>query len=155
MNEATVTFDRVFDIVRRSQRNRMPCTEFGFQAGDQKKYGIAAPGSPRIVAGMTVTAVLHRPGDWQTLLGWVDHETGEIVCRSAASEVGEIGALLFGGVWAYYLMGPHPIAAAVVLVVAICICVDGVIGMRRTITAKRLLDRARATLTARGSRFNT
>ena len=149
MNEVTVTFDRVFDIVRRSQRNRVPCTEFGFQAGDVKKYGIAAPGSPRIEAGMTVTAVLQRPGDWQTLLGWVNHETGEIACRSAASEVGGIVALIFGGVWAYYLARAHPIAAALVLVVAICICVGSVIGMRRAITARRLLDRAWTALTPR------
>lgn len=142
MNEVTVTFDRVFDIVRRSQRNRMPCTEFGFQAGAVRRYGIAAPGSPRIEAGMTVTAVLRRSGDWQTLLGWVDHSTGEIACRSAATDAGGIAALLIGGVWAYSLMAPHPIWATVVVVVAICVCVGSVIEMVRSVTARRLLDRA-------------
>jgi hypothetical protein len=149
MNEVTVTFDRVFDIVHRSPYNRVPFTGFGFQAGDVKKYAIEVPGSPRIEAGMTVTAVLLRPGDWRTLLGWVNHETGEIVCRSATSEMGGIGALILGGALACSLVERHPIAAIAVSVVAICLCTGSVTGMRRAIAAKRLLNKVRAALAPR------
>lgn len=146
MNKVIVTFDRVFDIVRRLMGSRMPCTEFGFQNGDTKKYGITAPGLPRIEAGMTVTAVLRRPDDWQTLIGWVDHETGEIACRSPMLEIGGFAALLIGAIWAHYLMDSHSIVAGLVLVLAISLCVGGVVRMREAMLARRFLRRIRATL---------
>jgi hypothetical protein len=43
------------------------------------QYGVTIPGSPRLEPGMTVTAFLKDGHDWQTLLGWIDHDTGEIV----------------------------------------------------------------------------
>ncbi|KWO61117.1 hypothetical protein WT98_30750 [Burkholderia territorii] len=30
---------------------------------------------------MTITAYLAEAGNWQTLIGWRDHESGEIVCK--------------------------------------------------------------------------
>jgi len=33
---------------------------------------------------MTVSALLEKSDDWQTLLGWVNHDNGEIVCWSRA-----------------------------------------------------------------------
>ena len=140
MNQVTVTFDRVFDIVRNSQRNRVSCTEFGFQAGELRKYGIAAPGSPRIEPGMTVTAVLQRPGDWQSLLGWVDHETGEVACKHMTSEFGGLVALLIGCGFAFTLLGAHPMFAGLVLIVAACFFVSSIVGIRNVIVAKRLLN---------------
>ncbi|KJK02303.1 hypothetical protein UB44_06680 [Burkholderiaceae bacterium 26] len=79
----TVRFDRVFGITKTSQ-NRMPVTLFGFQSGERIEYSAAAPGEPRIEAGMTVTAYLREPGNWQTLVAWRDHGSGEIVCEPEA-----------------------------------------------------------------------
>ena len=87
----TVRFDRVFGITKTSQ-NRMPVTLFGFQSGDHIEYSAAAPGEPRIEAGMTVTAYLKEPGNWQTVVAWRDHGSGKIVCES---EVGWV-LCLFG-----------------------------------------------------------
>ncbi|SEB13473.1 hypothetical protein [Variovorax sp. YR216] len=152
MNEITITFDRVFDIVRGSRRNRVPCTVFGFQSGDVEERSVAVPGSPRIEAGMTVTAVLERPGDWQTLLGWVNHETGEIACRPAGSNFGGIGAVVLGGLWAYHLVGTnHPLAAALVVVVSLAGFLGSIVAMRKAAGARRLLEAARATLAPRGA----
>ena len=98
---------------------------------------------------MTVTAVLARPGDWQTLLGWVNHETGDIACRSAASNIGGIGAMLLGGLLAYHLVGTNPIVAAFVIVISTCFCVAAVVGMRNAVGARRVLEATRAALAPR------
>ncbi|CAJ0716653.1 hypothetical protein LMG6871_01866 [Ralstonia edaphis] len=82
----TVRFDRVFGITKTSQ-DRMPVTLFGFQSGAHIEYSVAAPGEPRIEAGMTVTAYLREPGNWQTLVAWRDHASGEIVCEAEAGWV--------------------------------------------------------------------
>jgi hypothetical protein len=82
----TVRFDRVFGITKTSQ-NRMPVTLFGFQSGDHIEYSAAAPGEPHIEAGMTVTAYLREPGNWQTLVAWRDHSSGEIICEAEAGWV--------------------------------------------------------------------
>jgi len=36
---------------------------------------------------MTITAYLAEAGNWQTLVGWRDHESGEIVCESAGNSI--------------------------------------------------------------------
>ncbi|SCK21505.1 hypothetical protein VAR608DRAFT_1645 [Variovorax sp. HW608] len=154
MNAVTITFDRVFDIVHRSRRNRVLSTEFGFESADVKESGVAVPGAPRIEAGMTVTAVLERPGDWRTLLGWVNHGTGEIACRSAASSLGGIVAMLLGSLWASHLMSTRPLVAAFVIVVSILCCVGSVVGMRKAIRTRRLLEAARSTLASRDAGSN-
>lgn len=154
MNEVTITFDQVFEIVRDSRRNRAPCTEFGFQSGVVKEHGIAVPGSPQIEAGMTVTAVLERPGDWRTLLGWVNHETGEIACSRTPSNVGGIGAMALGTLLAYHLVGTNPILAAIVVVVSIACCVGAVVGTRKAIRSRRLLERVQMTFVRRDAGSN-
>lgn len=35
---------------------------------------------------MTITAFLEEAGNWQTLVGWLDHASGAIVCDSGAEE---------------------------------------------------------------------
>ena len=154
MNEITITFDQVFDVVHRSQRNRVLSTQFGFQSGDMKKVGVTVPGSPRIEAGMTVTALLERPGDWQSLLGWVNHETGEIACRRAASNIGGVGAIVLGSLLAYHLAGTQPCLAALVAVISIACCVGGIVGMRKAVRARRYLETARMTVAPRDAGSN-
>lgn len=76
----TVRLKRVFGVVQTSQ-NRRPITLFGFESASRKEYSVAAPGKPRIESGMTITAYLTEANNWETLIGWRDHETGEIVCQ--------------------------------------------------------------------------
>lgn len=148
MNEVTITFDRVFDIVPTSQRKRVVRTEFGFQAGDLKQERVAVPGSPRIEDGMTVTALLDRPGDWRSLLGWVNHETGEIACYRAGSSIAGIGPIVLGSFLAYHFAGTNPIFAALVFVISIGICIGSVVGMRKAAASRRLLEAVRMNLNA-------
>jgi hypothetical protein len=79
MQQVTVTFDDVFDIVNDQSRDRQPCTLFSFKARHVAEYGVAAPGRPQLANGMTVTALLGKPGNWQALEGWYNHDTGEII----------------------------------------------------------------------------
>jgi hypothetical protein len=154
MNTVTITFDRVFDIVHRSRRNRVLSTEFGFEARDVKASGVAVPGAPRIEAGMTVTAVLERPDNWRTLLGWVNHGTGEIACRSPVSSLGGIVAMVLGSLWASHLIGTRPLVATVVIVVSLVCFLGSVAGMRKAIRTRRLLEAARSTLAPRDAGSN-
>jgi cation transport ATPase len=83
LHQETVTFDRVFDIVRSGQGDdNEPSTLFSFQSGSRYEYGVAVPGEPEISDGMTVTVILGRAGNWQTLMGWVNHATGELTCKA-------------------------------------------------------------------------
>jgi hypothetical protein len=134
----TVTFDRVFDIVH-TTRNRVPCTEFGFEAGTLRKYAVAVPGMPKVEVGITITAVLKKSGDWQSLLGWVNHQTDEIACRSIFVEAGSFMAALIGSVWAFSLWGTHPIFSLLVLCVAGCFLMGGIVGVRDAMKARALL----------------
>ncbi len=149
MNEATVTFEQVFDVTRNVRRSRVPSTEFGFQAGEMKVQSVLVSGSPRIEAGMTVTALLDRPGDWQSLLGWVDHETGEIASQRPGSHVGGIVAMVLGGFLASHLLGTKPLVATLVLVVSVACLVPSAAGMRKALRARRRLESIRATLARR------
>jgi len=76
----TLRLDRVFGVVQTSNRRRY-VTLFGFESGNLKEYSVEVFGTPRVESGMTITAYLAEAGNWQTLEGWRDHETGEIVCE--------------------------------------------------------------------------
>lgn len=143
MELVTVTFDRVFDIIS-AMRNGMACTEFGFEAGALRKYAVAIAGEPRIEAGMTVSAVLRQPGDWQTLVGWVDHETGEIACRGAGPEIGKLAMPLFMSAWAFGFWRDHPVLAVFIATVGVCFFIAGVVGIRDANRARTILLGRRA-----------
>ncbi|GAB7548979.1 hypothetical protein CS8_086780 [Cupriavidus sp. 8B] len=81
MSLETIRLDRVFGVVQTSQ-DREVVTPFGFESGDRKEYSVAAPGKPRIESEMTITAYLSEAGNWRTLVGWRDHDSGEFVCQS-------------------------------------------------------------------------
>ncbi|MFA9441773.1 hypothetical protein ACDA63_19255 [Uliginosibacterium sp. sgz301328] len=82
MQQITVTFTRLFDVVRFDppflSRDRVR-TAFGFEDRTGKHYGICVPGLPRLEPGMKVIALLERENDWSSLRGWLDLETGALV----------------------------------------------------------------------------
>ena len=86
MYQATVTIDRVFSVAYR-WGNPGPRTEFGFASGNKRYYGLELPGKPAIEAGMQVTAILEKEGDWSSLQGWFNHTTGEVVSPSRGGHV--------------------------------------------------------------------
>lgn len=91
MQIQTLTLERVFDIQRyESSRFNPRSTNFSFEAAGRKRYGVRLPGWPRLEAGDTVTAVLASTDNWQTLAGWKNLSTGEMVVPNN----GSIGRLL-------------------------------------------------------------
>jgi len=86
MQLVTVRFDRVFDVVH-GMHNRKEVTFFGFQYGPKRVVGVRAPGRQNLEVNAVITAYLKKEDDWQTLVGWFNHSTGEVVVESAAYEV--------------------------------------------------------------------
>jgi hypothetical protein len=79
MEQVTLIFDRVFDLHRYAQTRYLDrCTLFSFESEGKNRYSVCVPGHPPIAAGMTITALLRDIGNWQTLVGWVDHSTGTV-----------------------------------------------------------------------------
>lgn len=87
MQRITITIDHVFDITTSLSRGRQHCTFFNFQSGETSQFGVALPGKPGLENGLTVSALLEESDNWQTLLGWLNHDTGEIVCWSRGPQV--------------------------------------------------------------------
>ena len=79
MQQITTTFDRVFDVVASGTPYRQRGTLFSFESSGLKEYGVLIAGNPTLRSGMTVTAILKVPGNWQSLMCWQNHQTGEIV----------------------------------------------------------------------------
>lgn len=80
-HQQTITFDRVFDIVRMAPDNNYKMhTVFSFTASGKNHYGAGVPGLPELSDGMTVTVFFDKPGDWITVIGWANHGSGEVVC---------------------------------------------------------------------------
>jgi hypothetical protein len=77
MFETEMVFSRVYDTVRDAYRT-IPFTTFGFES-DGKRYRVIIDGWPRVESGQRVTALLPSPGKWEHPLGWVCHDTGEVV----------------------------------------------------------------------------
>lgn len=86
MYAVSLTFDRIFDVVRVPEtRYVRKQTLFGFQSGTVIQYGVTVPGWPELKAGHTVTVLLRRPDDWQSVQGWVNRSTGELASPSSPS----------------------------------------------------------------------
>lgn len=105
LHRVTVTFDRVFDIVQARGYETPAHTLFGFEASSRRYYGVKVPGHPRIEVGDTVTALLSNPSNWQTLQGWVNHETREIAAPSVGGGGITSAAMFIAGAFCFYITG--------------------------------------------------
>lgn len=75
-----VRFDRVFDVQRYGAGRYNPAqTQFSFESEGRNHYAVQVMGFPAIEPGMTVTAMLRKKDNWQTLAGWKTHSSGNLV----------------------------------------------------------------------------
>ncbi|MBI3350868.1 MAG: hypothetical protein HY020_27185 [Burkholderiales bacterium] len=82
MQILTVRLKRVFDV-KRSPLAREEATNFSFETDEgQRCFFMQLPGKPRLEAGDVVTAVLAQAGNWQSLRGWKNLSSGEVIVRS-------------------------------------------------------------------------
>lgn len=77
MHPTYVKIVRVFPLLRKDYRGQKS-TQFGFATETKRYYDLHISGWPVIEAGMEMTAILEKPGDWQSLQGWVNHTSGEV-----------------------------------------------------------------------------
>ncbi len=107
----TLILERVFDVQRPSLAGgRQLTSDFSFEAQGRRMYGVNAPGMPSLKAGDRVSFVLREAGNWQTLMGWRNHSTGEQVLPKLRT-VG--GGLFHSGIlttigWALYKSAERP-----------------------------------------------
>lgn len=78
MQTVTIRLDRVFDVQTEESYQHYERTLFSFESSGRRVLSVWVGGTPDLRSGQTITAVLKRPGDWQSLLGIRIHETGEI-----------------------------------------------------------------------------
>ena len=76
----TVTLENIDGIVAEKDKygGRTISTAFNVTVGGKRQYAVPMRGAPRLESGMVVTAVLRDTDNWQTLVGWLNHSTGEI-----------------------------------------------------------------------------
>ena len=90
----TVTLERVFDVHRwRAIRYAPAMTNFSFECAGKRRFSVPVLGWPSIEPGTRLTAALRKAGNWQTLVGWVNHSNGEIVLPDTTRDRAKI--LLF------------------------------------------------------------
>lgn len=108
MEVVTAVFDEILHVHRgRGPRCLQKLTVFSFKSNFQYTPYVAVPGSPRLQAGMRVRALLRVPGDWKSLVGWLDLQTGEL---AAPNPKWHLGNLLFLAVWlVVWLMMSSPV----------------------------------------------
>lgn len=82
----TVTVDKIIEIHDRSTLYASR-TEFSFIGDGRPHYAVTIPGRPRIIPGMKITALLRNESDWQTLRGWKDWGSGEVIPSNGAEEL--------------------------------------------------------------------
>ena len=73
-----VQFDQILYVRKRVTRAGV-YTDFGFVAQSVAYKGATIPGRQDIAVGQSVVAVLRKKGNWSTLVGWFDNDTGKLV----------------------------------------------------------------------------
>ena len=136
----TLRLDRVFDVVYDQSRDRNH-TLFSFESDGRRHFGVMLPGRLTLRDGMVVTALLERENDWQTLQGWRDHETGDIVHDATLRELAVIPFAVVLVIAAVDVRDSDPVVAALLVLAGIAAVAVGVYLMRRRFAKfKRLLD---------------
>lgn len=76
----TVTLENMSGIVAAKDKygSRTISLTFNVTVAGKRQYAVVMRGEPRLENGTVVTAVLRDTENWQTLVGWLNHTTGEI-----------------------------------------------------------------------------
>lgn len=86
----TVTLDKVFDVVRYKgfggKVRTPPFTNFSFESAGKRHFAVPVLGWPSLDPGARITVALKKPGNWQTLVSWINHDTGEIIVPDTGRE---------------------------------------------------------------------
>jgi hypothetical protein len=123
LSRVTVTIRDVSGVTTTRTRYG-PYTEFNFTADGRRQYAVQMRGAVRVESGMIVTAVLRDPNNWQTLEGWLNHQSG---CIEGVSPIWSLrlAAILFSALFVTVVVlglicssvkGEHPLAIGMGLI---------------------------------------
>jgi hypothetical protein len=121
----TLRLDRVFDVVYVRPKNGNH-TLFSFESDGHRHFGVMLPGRLTLRDGMVVTALLARENDWQSLQGWRDHETGEVVHDATLRELMVIPFAVMLAIAAANVRDSNPVGAALLVLAGIALVASGV-----------------------------
>ncbi|MEW6343207.1 MAG: hypothetical protein RXR20_01830 [Paraburkholderia sp.] len=76
----TVTLENINGITAVKDKYGIQTQSLTFNAtvSGKRQYAVSLRGEPRLENGMVVTAVLRDPENWQTLIAWFNHSSGQI-----------------------------------------------------------------------------
>lgn len=76
----TVTLENITGItaVKDKYGTQTQGVTFNVTVAGKRHYAVVMRGNPRLENGTVVTAVLREPENWQTLVAWLNHTTGQI-----------------------------------------------------------------------------
>jgi hypothetical protein len=138
----TVRFDRVFDVVK-GEKDHKVVTFFGFESAHRKFYGVPGPGDIELPEGREVTAFLQKEDDWQSLLGWVVRDTGEIVSESVGYEVFMLAFCAGFAFFALWGFREAPVIALVVIAGLALLAASCLMSMARVLRSRSRLKSIR------------
>jgi len=83
-----VIIQRVFDSHQGYRGRGGPkCTRLGIEVAGVRHFSLLINGWHDIQPSPTVTAIFRSPNDWKQLVGWVNHQTGEIISTSPSGSL--------------------------------------------------------------------
>ena len=97
MTPVLVRFQQIHHVHRNGASRSAPKhTVFSFVSDYSYTPYVTAPGFPRLEPGMRVQALLEREGDWKSLIGWRDLDTGAV---ASPDPYWHLYRVLFLAVW--------------------------------------------------------
>jgi len=82
MNKKSIRCERVFDVHRRkASKGSPPHSVFGFDSKLGKHFSVKVPQHPQIYSGMNLFVILEENDNWDTVIGWTNLDTGEVVSK--------------------------------------------------------------------------
>lgn len=86
LNFEIVTFERIFDVQRKFPVKYSKSTLLSFEDKGRSHYALEAYGWPNLREGDCVALAMRELGNTQTLVGWKNITSGELVIPSATRE---------------------------------------------------------------------
>lgn len=141
----TVTLENITGIVATKDKygSRTTRLTFNVTVAGRRQYAVAMRGEPRLENGMVVTAVLRDTENWQSLVGWLNHTTGEVcgVDSPARAFALCVFTVLLGVLFTLKALSPDSSAGfmTVLFLTAIAINAWSLLSWRKALLVYRLL----------------
>ncbi|MFZ6756006.1 hypothetical protein ACO0K9_02210 [Undibacterium sp. Ji50W] len=81
MTMITIRFVRIVNLTRTMHAHQQR-TVFGFESDTLQQNEVVVPGWPDVKAGALISLFFDQSGNWKTIQGWINHDTGEFSVKS-------------------------------------------------------------------------